>query len=151
HLQAVSSVAFSPDGKLLATGSLDKTVKLWNAASGKEIGVLRTSVPFPVTHVEFSPDGKMLAAIETQVDEKKAGRVSVYTLDTLRLKFSTIHDGQTTSMAFSPDERFLATTDLDKNVWLSDASRGGKLVRQLTGHKGNTNSVKFSPDGKILA
>ncbi|HEV2946214.1 MAG TPA: sigma-70 family RNA polymerase sigma factor, partial [Gemmataceae bacterium] len=56
HEQPVSSVAFSPDGKLLATGSLDKTVKLWNAASGKDI--VRLRMQLPVTYVEFSPDGK---------------------------------------------------------------------------------------------
>lgn len=58
HEQPVSSVAFSPDGKLLATGSLDKTVKLWEAASGKEIARLRTSGPLPVTYVSFRPTEK---------------------------------------------------------------------------------------------
>src|SRR5207248_10388883 len=87
HEQAVSSVAFSPDGKLLATGSLDKTVKLWNAESGKEIAMLRTSGPLPVTHVEFSPNGRLLAAIETDVDEKKPGRVSAWLMKTRKFYF----------------------------------------------------------------
>jgi WD40 repeat protein len=152
HEQAVTSLAFSPDGKLLATGSLDKTVKLWEATSGKEIGMLRTSGPLPVTHVEFSPEGRLLAAIETDVDEKRAGRVSVWDAKTRKLQFYTpSQGGQINSMAFSPDGRLLATAGLDKMVWLFDASRAGKLVRQLIGHKSNINSVRFSPDGKILA
>ncbi len=60
HTYSVSSVAFSPDGARLATGSLDKTVKLWDAASGEEITTLRGPTEY-VSSVAFSPDGARLA------------------------------------------------------------------------------------------
>jgi len=151
HEEPVSSAAFSPDGKLLATGSIDKTVKLWNMASGKEIGMLRMSGDFPVTYLEFSPDGRTIAAVGTDVDERKPGRVSVHDADNFKLRFYTNgHGGQINSIAFSPDGRLLATAGRDKTVSLFDAARG-VLRRQITGHNGPVNSVKFSPDGKILA
>ncbi len=68
HADAVTSVAFSPDGARLATGSWDYTVKLWDAATGKEITTLR-GYPRGVTSVAFSPDGARLAtgSIDTTV------------------------------------------------------------------------------------
>jgi uncharacterized protein (TIGR03067 family) len=152
HEQAVTSVAFSPDGKLLATGSLDKTVKLWEAASGKEIAMLRMSAPLPVTYVEFSPDGKLLAAIETDVDERGAGRVSVWDVKRRKFYFYTeSQGGQINSMAFSPDGRLLAAPGSNNTLWLFDATRAGKIVGHPRTHKGKVNSLRFSPDGKSLA
>jgi WD40 repeat protein len=149
HSQQVTSVAFSPDGKLLATGSLDKTVKLWEPASGKEIAMLKMSLA--ATYVEFSPDGRSLAAVETDVDEKQAGRISSWDVNTRRIRFwQNRHEGQVTSLAFSPDARLLASAGLDKRVVLWEVRRG-KFLQELTGHTGPVNSVRFSPDGKILA
>jgi WD40 repeat protein len=66
-INTVNSVAFSPDGKILATGSVDGTVRLWNvaAATGRQIRSLRTADPYGPTWVAFSPHGKTLATGST--------------------------------------------------------------------------------------
>jgi WD40 repeat protein len=61
HKRNVTSVAFSPDGKILASGSEDESLKLWNIDTGEEIRTLKAH-NFWVTSVAFSPDGKLLAS-----------------------------------------------------------------------------------------
>jgi flagellar hook assembly protein FlgD len=121
NTETVWSVAFSPDGKLLASGSDDKTVKLWEVATGQEVRTLKGHTR-AVTSVVFSPDGKLLASgsyREIKLWDVATGQ-EVRTLRPTNWVFS---------VAFSPDGRLLASGSKDETIKLWDISDllGGKL------------------------
>ena len=97
HSLGVTSVAFSPDGKLLASGSADNSIKLWNVASGRELRTLSGHTA-PVSSVAFSPDGKVLASGSWDTTIKLWDVASGRELRTL-----TGHTDKVNSVAFSPD------------------------------------------------
>jgi RNA polymerase sigma factor (sigma-70 family) len=152
HGLNVSSVAFSPDRKTLASGGQDNTVRIWEIATGKEIHHF-TAIMGPggayawVQSIAYSPDGKFLAAgIGNGV-----GGVVIWELATGKeaRRFSEIQRA-VTSVVFSSDGKVLAAADVTGLIRLWDASSGAAL-RQLKGHKEWVESITFSPDGKTLA
>ncbi|GAA0432361.1 hypothetical protein GCM10010357_62440 [Streptomyces luteireticuli] len=144
HTGRVTSVAFSPDGKILATASSDNTVRLWSTAEGTLRNTL-TSHKDTVSSVAFSPDGKTLA---TGSDDKTVRLWDVHT-GILRSAL-TGHTSAVSAVAFSPDGRTLATGSNDKTIRLWDVA-SNNTRSTLTGHTHAITAVVFSPDGRTLA
>ena len=143
HTSTVQSVAWSPDGKTLATGSRDKTVRLWDPATGKTLRTLTGSDDW-VLSVAWSPDGKTLA---TATADGTALVWDVATGTTLR---TFTCPSAVWSVAWAPDGKTLATAILDQTARIWDVATG-ETVRTFTGHTGDVDSVAWSPDGKTLA
>jgi WD40 repeat protein/serine/threonine protein kinase len=142
---SVESLAFSPDGKLLAAGCEGKTVQLWDPEKGSLLKTLTGHTAW-VKAVAFSHDGKRLASSGSddrtvKVWDVQAGK------ELLTLKG---HDGWTAGVAFSPDDKLLATAGEDQTVKLRNAETGAE-VKTLKGHTLWVWGVAFSPDGDVLA
>ncbi len=130
--------------EIIASGSWDQTIKLWNADTGKELRTLRGHEG-NITALAFSPDGRLLASTST---DKSARVWDVRTGKCLQLLYSdTDHF---TGVAFSPDSKRLATGGWNKKVIVWDFRKEQRL-RTLSGHTGKVSSVTFSPDGKKIA
>jgi WD40 repeat protein len=144
HTQYVHAVAFSPDGKTLASASDDGTVKLWDVATGKERATLKHTQG--VMSVAFSPDGKTLASGGSDVINRQHGwLVHLWDVSTGKEKAALKgHTGYVTSLAFSPDGKTLASGGRVK-LWNMAT---GKLIANL---KETFSPVAFSPDGRTLA
>jgi WD40 repeat protein/serine/threonine protein kinase len=143
-----NTLAFSPDGTLLASGSHNGAVKLWDVAGGKELRVLGAEKPLGAGNmvwcVAFSPDGTRLASNDGPVVRvwDVAGGKEVCTLQG--------HKEQVVGLAFSPDGKCLASCGNDRAVKLWDVA-GARELRTLQGHRGSVSRLAFSPDGARLA
>jgi WD40 repeat protein len=147
HTGIVMSVAFSPDGKTLASDSWDKTIRLWDVATSQPIGQPLTGHTDYVASVAFSPDGKTLASGSW---DKTIRLWDVATGKSISQPL-TGHTDDVGSVAFSPDGKTLASGSWDKTIRLWDVATGQPIGQPLTGHTEAVLSVAFSPDSKTLA
>ncbi|MEK6409790.1 MAG: WD40 repeat domain-containing protein [Acidobacteriota bacterium] len=143
HADEVTSVAFSPDGRTIASGSADSNVILWDAKTGEFRRSLKPKGQ--VRSVAFSPDGKLLASADS---DKTITLWAVQTGE--RKRMLTGHDDSVESLAFLPDGKTLASAGKDKTVRIWDVD-SGELRWTLAEHSNWVCSVIFSSDGKTLA
>jgi WD40 repeat protein len=135
HEMPVNSVAYSADGKQIASCSDDGTVLVWDVLTGSR-RTFRTNSD-RISSVAFSPDGTQIASDRTLINLSTGSRTH------------RLGDDLVTSLAFSPDGRFLASGCLNGACQIWDASTHQAII-QLVGHRGGVRSVAFFPDGKQI-
>ncbi|MBJ3807115.1 hypothetical protein JGB26_08300 [Streptomyces flavofungini] len=143
HTGSVNTVAFSPDGRTVATAGEDRRAMLWDPASAKRRAVLAGHKD-AVKGIAFSPDGRTVATA--------SGDHSVilwHAARGTRAATLTGHTGAVRALAFSPDGRTLATAGLDRTVVLWDPLRRARTAT-LTGHGTNVYSLAFAPGPRPL-
>jgi dipeptidyl aminopeptidase/acylaminoacyl peptidase len=145
HRGAVTTCAFSPDGKLVATGGDDKAVRLWDLATGRE--VRRLDVGDKVVQAAFAPDGRTIVVASADRGEP----LQLWDATTGKLVWKSLAGrGAVTSVAFSPDARRLAAGSDNNTVIALDAPTG-RMLMIAQGHSAAVTTVAVSADGKSLA
>jgi WD40 repeat protein/serine/threonine protein kinase len=143
HTTLVHGVAHSACGRWIASGAWDRTIRVWEAATGQEIRTLHE--PAAVNSVAFRPAGNHLASggadALVKVWDLTTGQPTVLLRG---------HTAEVCSVAYSPDGRYLASGSMDTTVRLWDATTGREL-RKLSGHEAAVYGVAYSPDGKRVA
>ncbi len=144
----VYSVAYSPDGQILAVGDQSGTVYLWNTSTGQVTATLTKPGSSPVVAVRYSPDGQILAAGDQN------GTTYLWNTSTDKPIATLLNPGggQVNSLAWAPDGETLATADNNHgNTYLWNTTTD-RLITTLKDRRGQeVNSVAYSPDGQTLA
>ncbi len=147
HTGAVLPVAFSPDGKILASGSTDYKIILWNTESGRQIRTLEGH-DHVVESVAFSPGGKTLASGSR--NNGNINKIKLWNVETgQEIKSLEGHSSSVNAVIFSRDGKNLVSGSDDSTIKIWNIE-SGQPIKSLEGHIGPVESVVFSPDGKSL-
>ena len=137
----VDDIAFSADGRMLATAGRDRTARIWSLATGQEL--IRLAHAADVKAVAFDRDGKLL----TTASADGTARLWEVTSGTERLRAA--HPGGSEVVAFSPDGNLVASGAMSGGIALWSLDRGGEVGRMT--HPDQVNALGISPDGKLIA
>ncbi len=147
HTAPIYSLSLSQDGQILASGSADQTIKIWDLAAGKLLRTLQGHTA-PVWSVALSRDGKTL--VSGSADHS----INIWDVETGEVRHHlTEHNDIVYSVALSPDQKTIVSGSKDFTVKLWDAETG-ELIRSLTqpeGHRDVVRAVAISPDGTEIA
>jgi WD40 repeat protein len=147
HTSGVSSLAFSPDGRLLVSGSYDNTLRLWDTATGQVVGAPMAKHEQPVESVAFSPDGQTIASGS---DDKTIRFWDARSQQPVGEPIGGHGVDSVNSVAFSPNGQTIASGSADKTIRIWD-TRSRHLIEDLPGHDNQVLSVAFSPNGQTIA
>ncbi|KAL0958686.1 hypothetical protein HGRIS_014017 [Hohenbuehelia grisea] len=142
----VKCVALSPNGSHIISGSDDKTIRVWDAASGELAMPPLTGHTAQITSVAFSPDGSRIVSASSD----KTVRVWNAASREPAMPPLTGHTRGITSVGFSPDGRRIVSASCDKTIRVWDAASGELAMSPLTGHTKQITCVAFSPDGNRI-
>jgi WD40 repeat protein len=144
HLGSVTMADFTPDGSTIGTASGDHLLKLWNAATGDEIGTL-TGHTAPVTSLAISPDGRVLAS------GAQDNTIKLWDIPQSKpLRIFAGHQAPTTSFAFNPDATAFLSASRDKTVRLWNTLQEGEPL-VLEGHTADVTAAAFRVDQNQVA
>ncbi|KAJ6548688.1 hypothetical protein B0H19DRAFT_1299610, partial [Mycena capillaripes] len=146
HMGVVRSVAFSPDGNHIVSGSSDQTVRIWDAHTGAAVGEPLEGHTRSVRSVAFSPDGNHI------VSGSNDRTVRIWDAHTGAAVGEPLegHTHYVQSVAFSPDGNHIVSGSFDQTVRIWDAHTGAAVGEPLEGHTHYVQSVAFSPDGNHI-
>ena len=144
HAEGVTSVAFSPDGKYIVSGSEDKNIRMWDAQTGKLVAAPFEGHTGSVTSVAFSPDGNYI------VSGSSDSTIRMWDAQTGRLVSDPFegHTTTVTSVAFSPDGKYIVSGLGNKTIRMWDARMEQLVSDPSEGHTNSFTSVAFSPAEK---
>lgn len=147
HTARVRGLDISPDGKIIATGSRDETIRIWDAVNGRELkrfAVEAIGEPEEIQDLHFSPDGHKLL-----VASKRSCRVWDVASGRILFKFAE-SEGGAWSVAVSPDGKRFALGRGEPRIQIFDAN-SLKQVFEIAAHEAKINNLAFSPDGLTIA
>ncbi|KIJ46783.1 hypothetical protein M422DRAFT_249517 [Sphaerobolus stellatus SS14] len=146
HRDLVWSVSFSPDGRYIASGSCDHTVRLWSVETGMPVGQPYEGHTNSVSSVSFSPDGRYIASGSY---DHTVHMWSVETGMPVGQPYEE-HTNLVSSVSFSPDGRYIASGSYDHTVRMWSVETGMPVGQPYEGHTNSVRSVSFLPDGRYI-
>ncbi|KIJ51659.1 hypothetical protein M422DRAFT_243977 [Sphaerobolus stellatus SS14] len=141
---SVHSVAFSPDGQYIVSGSSDKTIQIWDSSTGKLVGEPLRGHSDSVTCVAYSPDG------ESIVSGSYDKTIRIWNVTRQSGDILMEHHSGILSLTYSPDGKYIASGGYDFTIHIWDTSTGQEVGDYQEEHDGEICSVAYSPDGKCI-